>query len=44
MVRSDIEEEWEGYREKAIETVFRWLQLPLKDLWKPPIVEDAFVG
>lgn len=42
--KSDIEEEWEAQREKAMETVHRWLQLPLKSMWTPPIVEDAFVG
>ncbi|OXU31675.1 hypothetical protein TSAR_000716 [Trichomalopsis sarcophagae] len=42
--KSDIEEEWEAQREKAMETLHRWLQLPLKYLWSPPIVEDSFVG
>ncbi|KAL7299993.1 hypothetical protein TKK_0007307 [Trichogramma kaykai] len=42
--KSDIEEEWETQREMALETMFRWLQLPLKQLWTPPIVEDSFVG
>ncbi|KAJ8687031.1 hypothetical protein QAD02_022825 [Eretmocerus hayati] len=42
--KSDIQEEWEGQREKTLETVHRWLQVPLKNLWTPPIVEDSFVG
>ncbi|XP_031782071.1 condensin complex subunit 1-like isoform X1 [Nasonia vitripennis] len=42
--KSDTEEEWETQREKVMETVQRWLQLPLKNVWSPPIVEDSFVG
>ncbi|XP_014212154.1 condensin complex subunit 1, partial [Copidosoma floridanum] len=42
--KSHLEEEWDEVREKALETVHRWLQLPLKSLWSPPIVEDMFVG
>ncbi|XP_046144630.1 condensin complex subunit 1-like isoform X4 [Osmia bicornis bicornis] len=40
--RSDMEEEWEYTREKALEYVYRLLQLPLHKLWQPPIVEDSF--
>ncbi|XP_029054482.2 condensin complex subunit 1-like [Osmia bicornis bicornis] len=40
--RSDMEEEWEYTREKALEYVYRLLQLPLQKLWQPPIVEDSF--
>ncbi|XP_058809169.1 condensin complex subunit 1 [Phymastichus coffea] len=42
--KSDIEEEWEIQREQAMEILHRWLQLPLKNLWTPPIVEDTFVS
>ncbi|XP_076685668.1 CAP-D2 condensin subunit isoform X2 [Andrena cerasifolii] len=43
-VKSDMEEEWESTREKALEYVYRLLQLPLQKLWQPPIVEDSFVA
>ncbi|XP_076656625.1 condensin complex subunit 1-like [Halictus rubicundus] len=41
--KSDIEEEWESAKEKALEYVYRLLHLPLHRLWHPPIVEDTFV-
>ncbi|XP_076167655.1 CAP-D2 condensin subunit [Ptiloglossa arizonensis] len=41
--KSDIEEEWETIREKALEYSYRLLQLPLQKLWQPPIVEDSFI-
>lgn len=41
--KSDIEEEWESDREKALEHIYRLLQLPLQKLWQPPIVEDSFI-
>ncbi|XP_076247462.1 CAP-D2 condensin subunit [Calliopsis andreniformis] len=43
VARSDVEEEWETTREKALEYVYRLLQLPLQKLWQPPIVEDSFI-
>ncbi|KZC05191.1 Condensin complex subunit 1 [Dufourea novaeangliae] len=42
-LKSDMEEEWEMTREKALEYVYRLLQLPLHRLWQPPVVEDSFV-
>ncbi|XP_063980130.1 condensin complex subunit 1 [Diachasmimorpha longicaudata] len=36
-------EEWEPRRDKTLLTIHRWLQLPLQNLWTPPIVEEAFV-
>ncbi|XP_043285102.1 condensin complex subunit 1 isoform X2 [Venturia canescens] len=41
--KSDAEEEWEIGKQKALEIIYRWLQLPLHKLWTPPIVEDLFV-
>lgn len=41
--KSDIEDEWENSREKALEYIYRLLQLPLSKLWQPPIVEDSFI-
>ncbi|KAK1132275.1 hypothetical protein K0M31_016395 [Melipona bicolor] len=41
--KSDMEEEWESNREKALEYIYRLLQLPLSKLWQPPIVEDSFI-
>ncbi|KOC65469.1 Condensin complex subunit 1 [Habropoda laboriosa] len=41
--KSDMEEEWESSREKALVYIYRLLQLPLQKLWQPPIVEDSFV-
>ncbi|XP_031830938.1 CAP-D2 condensin subunit isoform X2 [Nomia melanderi] len=41
--KTDMEEEWESNREKALEYVYRLLQLPLQRLWQPPIVEDSFI-
>ncbi|XP_076661535.1 CAP-D2 condensin subunit isoform X2 [Halictus rubicundus] len=41
--KSDMEEEWESTKEKALEYVYRLLHLPLHRLWQPPIVEDTFV-
>ncbi|KOX78117.1 Condensin complex subunit 1 [Melipona quadrifasciata] len=41
--KSDMEEEWEFNREKALEYIYRLLQLPLSKLWQPPIVEDSFI-
>lgn len=41
--RSELEEEWEDNREKALEYIYRLLQLPLQRLWQPPIVEDIFI-
>ncbi|CAL7943553.1 unnamed protein product [Xylocopa violacea] len=43
LTKSDLEEEWESSREKALEYIYRLLQLPLHKLWQPPIVEDSFV-
>ncbi|XP_015126345.1 condensin complex subunit 1 [Diachasma alloeum] len=36
-------EEWEPRRDKSLLSIHRWLQLPLQNLWTPPIVEEAFV-
>ncbi|XP_053985432.1 condensin complex subunit 1-like isoform X2 [Hylaeus volcanicus] len=41
--KSDIEEEWDTTKEKALEYSYRLLQLPLQKLWRPSIVEDAFI-
>ncbi|CAK9809075.1 Condensin complex subunit 1 [Anthophora quadrimaculata] len=41
--KSDMDEEWESNREKALVYTYRLLQLPLQKLWQPPIVEDSFV-
>lgn len=41
--KSDMEEEWDSNREKALEYIYRLLQLPLSKLWQPPIVEDSFI-
>lgn len=41
--KSDQREEWEPRRDKLLLTIHRWLQLPLQNLWTPPIVEEAFV-
>ncbi|KYN03812.1 Condensin complex subunit 1 [Cyphomyrmex costatus] len=41
--KSDIEEEWEQSRQKALELLFRWLQIPLHKMWRPPIVDNSFV-
>ncbi|RLU17541.1 hypothetical protein DMN91_009776 [Ooceraea biroi] len=41
--KTDVEEEWEQLRQKALELLYRWLQIPLNKIWKPPIVEDSFV-
>ncbi|XP_078041894.1 CAP-D2 condensin subunit [Augochlora pura] len=43
LTRTDMEEEWDTSKEKALEYIFRLLHLPLHRLWKPPIVEDTFV-
>ncbi|XP_071628166.1 condensin complex subunit 1 isoform X2 [Temnothorax longispinosus] len=42
-MKSDIEEEWEQSRQKALEILYRWLQLPLYKIWRPPIVDNSFV-
>ncbi|KAL0134605.1 hypothetical protein PUN28_001419 [Cardiocondyla obscurior] len=41
--KSDVEEEWEESKQKVLELLFRWLQLPLYKIWKPPIVDNSFV-
>ncbi|XP_076630904.1 CAP-D2 condensin subunit [Colletes latitarsis] len=41
--KSDIEEEWDSTKEKALEYCYRLLQLPLQKLWQPPVVEDSFI-
>lgn len=41
--KSDAEEEWEQARQKALELLYRWLQLPLYKIWRPPIVDNSFV-
>ncbi|XP_011062247.1 PREDICTED: condensin complex subunit 1 isoform X2 [Acromyrmex echinatior] len=41
--KSDIEEEWEQSRQKALELLYRWLQIPLHKIWRPPIVDNSFV-
>ncbi|XP_066603695.1 condensin complex subunit 1 [Prorops nasuta] len=41
--KSDFEEQWEDIRCKALEIIFQWLQLPLHQLWNPPIIEEAFI-
>ncbi|XP_011263197.2 condensin complex subunit 1 [Camponotus floridanus] len=41
--KSDIEEEWELSKQKALELLYRWLQVPLHKIWRPPIVENSFV-
>ncbi|XP_011702254.1 PREDICTED: condensin complex subunit 1 isoform X2 [Wasmannia auropunctata] len=41
--KSDIEEEWEQSRQKALELLYRWLQVPLYKIWRPPIVDNSFV-
>ncbi|XP_011634039.1 condensin complex subunit 1 [Pogonomyrmex barbatus] len=41
--KSDIEEEWEEIRQKALEVLYRWLQVPLHKIWRPPIVDNSFV-
>ncbi|XP_018316818.1 condensin complex subunit 1 isoform X2 [Mycetomoellerius zeteki] len=41
--KSDIEEEWELSRQKALELLYRWLQIPLHKIWRPPIVDNSFV-
>jgi len=43
MTKSDIEEEWEQSRQKALELLYRWLQIPLYKIWRPPIVDNSFV-
>ncbi|XP_072757251.1 condensin complex subunit 1 [Anoplolepis gracilipes] len=41
--KSDIEEEWEQSKQKALELLYRWLQIPLYKIWRPPIVDNSFV-
>ncbi|XP_036138844.1 condensin complex subunit 1 isoform X2 [Monomorium pharaonis] len=41
--KSDIEEEWEQSRQKALELLYRWLQVPLHKIWRPPIVDNSFI-
>ncbi|CAL1675876.1 unnamed protein product [Lasius platythorax] len=41
--KTDIEEEWEQSKQKALELLYRWLQIPLYKIWRPPIVENSFV-
>ncbi|XP_076281904.1 condensin complex subunit 1-like isoform X2 [Lasioglossum baleicum] len=41
--KTDMEEEWEDAKEKALEYVYRLLHLPLQMLWKPLMVEEPFV-
>ncbi|XP_012064392.1 PREDICTED: condensin complex subunit 1 [Atta cephalotes] len=43
VTKSDIEEEWEESRQKALELLYRWLQIPLHKIWRPPIVDNSFV-
>ncbi|KYN50528.1 PREDICTED: condensin complex subunit 1 [Trachymyrmex cornetzi] len=43
VTKSDIEEEWEQSRQKALELLYRWLQIPLHKIWRPPIVDNSFV-
>lgn len=43
VTKSDIEEEWEQSRQKALELLFRWLQIPLHKIWRPPIVDNSFI-
>ncbi|XP_014473291.1 PREDICTED: condensin complex subunit 1 [Dinoponera quadriceps] len=40
---TSFEEEWEQSRPKALELLYRWLQVPLCKMWRPPIVENLFV-
>ncbi|XP_077268187.1 CAP-D2 condensin subunit isoform X3 [Temnothorax americanus] len=42
-MKSDIEEKWEQSRQKALEILYRWLQLPLYKMWRPSIVDNSFV-
>ncbi|EFN85409.1 Condensin complex subunit 1 [Harpegnathos saltator] len=37
------EMEWEKNRSKALDLLYRWLQIPLYKIWSPPIVENSFV-
>ncbi|XP_029170808.1 condensin complex subunit 1 [Nylanderia fulva] len=41
--KTDIEEDWEQSKQKALELLYRWLQIPLYKIWRPPIVENSFV-
>ncbi|KAF7403509.1 hypothetical protein HZH68_006303 [Vespula germanica] len=41
--KSDEEDKWNDERQKVLELIYRWLQLPLQKIWKPSIVEDSFV-
>ncbi|KAF7997890.1 hypothetical protein HCN44_009288 [Aphidius gifuensis] len=41
--KSDARNDWEGKRNKLLCLIYSWLQLPLQNLWNPPIVEESFV-
>ncbi|XP_035722862.1 condensin complex subunit 1-like [Vespa mandarinia] len=41
--KTDEEDKWDDERQKVLELIYRWLQLPLQKIWKPSIVEDSFV-
>lgn len=41
--KASIETEWEQSGSKALELLYRWLQVPLYKIWRPPIVENSFV-
>ncbi|CAD6228059.1 GSCOCG00006332001-RA-CDS [Cotesia congregata] len=41
--KSEARKEWEFKRNKILLIIHNWLQLPLNELWDPPIVEQSFV-
>ena len=41
---ADTSEKWEDLRYKALLQLFNILELPLKDLWNPPVAEEDFVN
>ncbi|XP_011866970.1 PREDICTED: condensin complex subunit 1 [Vollenhovia emeryi] len=43
VTKTEIEEEWEQSRLKTLELLYRWLQLPLHKIWRPPVVDNSFV-
>lgn len=41
---ADNSDKWEDLRYKALLQLFNILELPLKELWSPPVVEEDFVN
>ncbi|KAI4480327.1 hypothetical protein M0804_010325 [Polistes exclamans] len=41
--KTDEEDKWNEERDKILEFIYRWVQLPLYKIWDNSIVEDSFV-